>query len=77
MPHGREYEAAIELANVVASKSQRVVGIGKEAFYKQREMTLSAAYDYAAEIMTENMMLQQSTGGHLRVPRRKARPDVV
>jgi enoyl-CoA hydratase/carnithine racemase len=63
VPHGREYEAAIELAKLVASKSQRVVGIGKEAFYKQREMTLSAAYDYAAEIMAENMMLQQSSEG--------------
>ena len=63
VPHGRELDAAIELAQTVASKSQRVVGIGKDAFYRQREMTLKQAYDYAAEIMTENMMLQQSNEG--------------
>jgi enoyl-CoA hydratase/carnithine racemase len=63
VPHGRELDAAIELAQAVASKSQRVVGIGKDAFYRQREMTLKQAYDYAAEIMTENMMLQQSNEG--------------
>ncbi len=60
---GRELEAAIELAQAVASKSRRVVGIGKEAFYRQREMSLAQAYDYAAEVMTENMMLQQSNEG--------------
>ena len=63
VPRGRELDAAIELAKAVASKSQRVVGIGKEAFYRQREMSLKQAYDYAAEIMTENMMLQQSNEG--------------
>ena len=63
VPVGRELDAALELAQAVASKSQRVVGIGKAAFYRQREMTLGEAYDYAAEIMTENMMLQQSNEG--------------
>jgi len=63
VPHGREFDAAIELAQAVASKSRRVVGIGKQAFYRQREMSLSQAYDYAAEVMTENMMLQQSNEG--------------
>jgi enoyl-CoA hydratase/carnithine racemase len=60
---GRELDAAIELAQAVASKSRRVVGIGKEAFYRQREMSLAEAYNFAAEVMTENMMLQQSNEG--------------
>ncbi len=60
---GQELDAALQLARAVASKSRHVVGIGKEAFYRQREMTLAAAYDYAAEVMTENMMLQQSNEG--------------
>jgi len=63
VPHGSEFDAAVALAGQVASKSSRVVGIGKEAFYRQREMTLAQAYDYAAEIMTENMMLQDSNEG--------------
>jgi enoyl-CoA hydratase/carnithine racemase len=63
VPDGHELDAALEIARAIASKSQRVIGIGKEAFYRQREMTLKAAYDYAAEIMTENMMLQQSNEG--------------
>jgi enoyl-CoA hydratase/carnithine racemase len=60
---GRELDTALALAQTVASKSRRVVGIGKEAFYRQREMSLAQAYDYAAEVMTENMMLQQSNEG--------------
>jgi enoyl-CoA hydratase/carnithine racemase len=60
---GRELDAALELARTIAGKSRRVVGIGKEAFYRQREMSLAQAYDYAAEVMTENMMMQQSNEG--------------
>ena len=30
--------------------------IGKEAFYKQIDMTLSEAYDYASSVMVENML---------------------
>jgi enoyl-CoA hydratase/carnithine racemase len=63
VPEGREFDAALDLARAVALKSSRVVGIGKSAFYRQREMTLAAAYDYAAEIMTESMMLQDSNEG--------------
>jgi enoyl-CoA hydratase/carnithine racemase len=29
---------------------------GKEAFYKQIDMTLSNAYDYASNVMVENML---------------------
>ena len=30
--------------------------IGKEAFYKQLDMKLSDAYDYASKIMVQNML---------------------
>jgi enoyl-CoA hydratase/carnithine racemase len=63
VPDGRELDAALKLAQAVASKSRRVVGIGKQAFYRQREMCLAEAYNFAAEVMTENMMLQQSNEG--------------
>jgi enoyl-CoA hydratase/carnithine racemase len=46
----------LKLAQQVASKSRTTVAIGKEAFYRQLEMPLSAAYDYASEVMTRNML---------------------
>ena len=36
---------------------------GKLAFYKQREMTLSEAYDYASNVMVENMLARDAEEG--------------
>jgi enoyl-CoA hydratase/carnithine racemase len=44
------------LAQAIAAKSHTVVAIGKEAFYRQLELGLSSAYDYAAEVMTRNLL---------------------
>lgn len=63
VPHGLEREAAFALAKIVASKSKATVKIGKEAFYRQSEMTLTDAYAYAAEVMTENMMTHDANEG--------------
>lgn len=60
---GRGREAALELANAIASKSSHVIGIGKAAFYRQAEMPLAEAYRYASEVMTENMMAQDANEG--------------
>ncbi len=49
-------EEVSKLAETIASKSNKVVKIGKEAFYKQLEMPLSEAYKYTSEVMSENMM---------------------
>ena len=49
-------EEVSKLAETIASKSNQVVKIGKEAFYKQLEMPLSEAYKYTSEVMSENMM---------------------
>ena len=49
-------EEVSTLAETIASKSNKVVKIGKEAFYKQLEMPLSEAYKYTSEVMSENMM---------------------
>ncbi len=43
-------------AETIASKPVSTVKVGKKAFYRQAEMSLSDAYDYAAEVMAENMM---------------------
>jgi enoyl-CoA hydratase/carnithine racemase len=52
-----------ELAAKIASKSKAVTKIGKEAFYRQHEMTLSDAYDYAAQVMVENLLIRDAEEG--------------
>ncbi len=49
-------DEVIKLAEKIASKSNKVVKIGKKAFYKQLEMPLEKAYKYTSKIMSENMM---------------------
>jgi enoyl-CoA hydratase/carnithine racemase len=46
----------LKLAKKIASKSNIIIKIGKQAFYKQLEMPLSKAYIYTSKIMTQNMM---------------------
>lgn len=52
-----------ELAAKIASKSKAVTKIGKEAFHRQREMTLPDAYDYAARVMVENLLIRDAEEG--------------
>ena len=56
-------EEVTNLAETIASKSNKVVKIGKEAFYKQLEMPLKEAYEYTSEIMSENMMALDAKEG--------------
>jgi enoyl-CoA hydratase/carnithine racemase len=60
---GTERAEAIALAEKVALKSAYTVKLGKAAFYRQAEMDLAAAYRYAAEVMTENMMARDAEEG--------------
>ena len=46
----------LEAAKKISKKSAMTLKIGKEAFYRQIDMTLSDAYDYASNIMVENML---------------------
>ncbi|MBN9669900.1 enoyl-CoA hydratase [Roseibium aggregatum] len=50
-------------AATIASKSSKTVKMGKEAFYRQLEMPLSEAYDFAAQTMVENMMARDAEEG--------------
>lgn len=50
-------------AAVIASKSSKTLQIGKEAFYRQLEMPLAQAYDFAAQTMVENMMARDAEEG--------------
>ena len=60
---GSETAAALALARKIAEKSALTVKIGKEAFYRQREMPLAEAYRYASQVMTENMMARDAEEG--------------
>jgi enoyl-CoA hydratase/carnithine racemase len=53
----------VALARKIASKPRATVKIGKEAFYRQLEMPLSDAYDYASRVMTENMLHAEAREG--------------
>ena len=54
---------AFDLAAKIAEKSPAVVEIGKEAFYRQIEMPISQAYDYASEVMVANMLHRDAEEG--------------
>lgn len=56
-------DAAMALAQQIAGKSPLTVKIGKEAFYRQIEMPLAQAYDYASRVMTENMLARDAEEG--------------
>ncbi|MSO85278.1 MAG: enoyl-CoA hydratase [Rhodospirillales bacterium] len=56
-------QAITDIARTLLAKSPRVLKIGKEAFYRQIEMGLAEAYDYASQVATENMMLRDAEEG--------------
>ena len=51
------------LAELIASKSSLTLKIGKEAFYKQKDMPLSEAYDFASKAMVDNMLEHDAKEG--------------
>jgi enoyl-CoA hydratase/carnithine racemase len=63
VPRAGLREATDGLAQQIAGKSALTVKIGKEAFYRQAELDLAAAYRYAAEVMTTNMLAQDAGEG--------------
>jgi len=53
----------IKLAKKISLKSNKVITIGKSAFYKQLEMPLKKAYAYTSKIMSKNMMTYDAKEG--------------
>lgn len=47
----------------IASKSTAVLAIGKEAFYRQRELPLEEAYAYCSDVMVQNMLFKDAEEG--------------
>jgi enoyl-CoA hydratase/carnithine racemase len=59
-----ELDAAVaELAAKIAGKSSLAVSTGKKAFYRQLELPLADAYDYASKVMTENLLARDAEEG--------------
>ena len=63
VPEGELRDATLALAVQIAAKSPLTVAIGKEAFYRQVEMSLADAYRYASQVMSENMMARDAEEG--------------
>ncbi|MEP9389292.1 enoyl-CoA hydratase [Mesorhizobium sp. KR9-304] len=61
----REYLTQIvnKYAQTIASKSPSILKLGKEAFYRQAEMGLADAYDYASRVMVENLLAADAQEG--------------
>ena len=52
-----------QITDTICSKSPVAVRIGKSMFYKQLQMPLSKAYEYAGEVMACNMMEADASEG--------------
>ncbi len=60
---GEAMEQALDMGRIIAAKSAVTLKIGKRAFYEQREMGLSDAYDHASRVMAQNMMARDAEEG--------------
>jgi enoyl-CoA hydratase/carnithine racemase len=56
-------QVTMGMARKIASKSSMTLATGKRAYYVQREMGLSDAYDYASDVMVENMLARDAEEG--------------
>jgi len=50
-------------ADIILARSPAAVRMGKEAFYRQIDRPLDAAYDVASETMSRNMLLDDAAEG--------------
>ena len=56
-------EKVTQITDSICAKSSVAVRIGKSMFYKQQQMSLSQAYDFAGEVMACNMMEEDTCEG--------------
>ncbi len=57
------HDEVMALAHQIASKSSYTLRIGKQALYRQLEMDLSEAYDFASTVMLENLLAHDADEG--------------
>jgi enoyl-CoA hydratase/carnithine racemase len=60
---GTAREQALALARRIAAKPAATLKLGKEAFYRQIEMSVTEAYAHATEVMVKNMMAHDAAEG--------------
>ena len=63
VPSAELRATSMAFAKNIASKSSLTVATGKRAFYQQKEMDLAAAYNFASEIMVDNMLARDAEEG--------------
>jgi enoyl-CoA hydratase/carnithine racemase len=63
VPDAELTAATSALARQIAGKSPLTLAIGKEAFYRQAELGLSAAYAEMSAVMTRNMLAHDAEEG--------------
>ena len=56
-------EEVMALARQISSASTYTVAMGKQAFYRQRDMGLPAAYEMAQRVMVENLLADDAQEG--------------
>lgn len=63
MPADQLDEVVAGIADKIAAKSPLTLAVGKEAFYRQVDLDVEAAYAYAAQVMAQNMMAKDAAEG--------------
>ena len=57
------HEKVMSVAKTISSKSSYILKLGKETFYKQLNMNLEEAYEYASERMIKNLQTEDAKEG--------------
>lgn len=63
VPESDLSQTAMDMAQIIAEKAPVAIKIGKEAFYRQSEMSLEDAYAYTGSAMAENMLARDTQRG--------------
>ena len=63
VPDDQLTKSVMDLAKNISEKSQAVLKIGKEAFYKQSQLNIEDAYEYTSMVMTQNMLIDDASEG--------------
>jgi len=63
VPESQLDEAIDRKTGEIVSKSAAAIRYGKTMFYRQKQMELSAAYEYASDVMARNMMDEDASEG--------------
>lgn len=63
VPDAELDDAVARKCEAIVAKSPTAIRYGKQMFYRQRQMTLDAAYAFAGEVMARNMMEDDALEG--------------